>query len=225
MKTGLYAAWVAVLLMVASGCAVNKEWGKGTAMGAAIGGAVGAGGGAGTQYGRGKDDAVEVGVGAAVGLAVGMIVGGLVGHYLWDEDVVSPPPPTEAEVEVVEEPPSIVQAPDRIILRAVLFSFDSSALDATSESAIDDLVGQMQAMPEVSIVIEGHTDSIGSDAYNHELGRRRAEAVRAHMVARGVSAGRLSIRSFGATRPVASNDTSDGRAQNRRVEFAKENGE
>ncbi len=67
--------------------------------------------------------------------------------------------------------------------------------------------------------VEGHTDSIGTDAYNQALSERRANSVRDYMVGRGIAVGRLNSVGRGETRPVASNSTADGRAQNRRVEI------
>jgi len=71
----------------------------------------------------------------------------------------------------------------------------------------------------VSVAVEGHTDSVGTDAYNQRLSQRRAASVREYLVAHGVSASRLSVAGFGEAKPVASNTTADGRAQNRRVEL------
>jgi OOP family OmpA-OmpF porin len=69
------------------------------------------------------------------------------------------------------------------------------------------------------IAIEGHTDSRGADAFNLELSKRRAKTVRAFLIVQGVSEGRLTADGFGESRPIASNDTQEGRNQNRRVEF------
>jgi OOP family OmpA-OmpF porin len=71
----------------------------------------------------------------------------------------------------------------------------------------------------VAVIAEGHTDSIGSDAYNQKLSEQRAESVRRYLVNGGIEAGRISTEGFGESRPVASNQTADGRAQNRRVEL------
>jgi len=71
----------------------------------------------------------------------------------------------------------------------------------------------------ISIIAEGYTDNIGTEAYNQALSLRRANAVRDYLVAGGVSASRISVEGFGESKPVASNRTDDGRAQNRRVEL------
>jgi outer membrane protein OmpA-like peptidoglycan-associated protein len=71
----------------------------------------------------------------------------------------------------------------------------------------------------VNVIVEGHTDSTGSDAYNQALSQRRADAVLNYLVRKGVPANRLTARGFGKSSPVASNDTREGRALNRRVEL------
>jgi len=227
MKTGVLSCAIAIGCLLATGCSTNKEWGKGTAMGAAIGGAVGGGAGVGVQYGRDRDDAADLGAGAAVGVGVGMLVGGLVGHYLWDEEkpaVERAPEAEPAPEEAAKVPEMPPPSSDRIILRGVLFEFDSAAIKPEASEVLADLVVQLRAKPDVAIVIEGFTDSVGAAEYNVELGLRRAEAVRQYLVAQGIDAARLSVKSFGAENPVASNDTSEGRAQNRRVEFQLRNG-
>ena len=77
----------------------------------------------------------------------------------------------------------------------------------------------MRAEPTLVVVVEGHTDSIGSDAYNMKLSQRRANTVRDYMVKKGISPSRIKTEAFGETKPIASNKTAEGRAQNRRVEI------
>jgi len=73
--------------------------------------------------------------------------------------------------------------------------------------------------PSLHVVVEGHTDSVGSDSYNHKLSERRAKAVRDYLVREGIDASRITTRGYGKSRPVASNDTAEGRAENRRAEI------
>jgi len=80
----------------------------------------------------------------------------------------------------------------------------------------------MKDKPGMKVSVEGHTDSIGSEAYNQRLSERRAQAVRDYMIENGISPGRVATRGFGKSRPVASNETAEGRAQNRRVEIIAE---
>jgi len=99
------------------------------------------------------------------------------------------------------------------------------ALNVSPESfysgsvVLDAAVESLQECPDVAVGIEGHTDSVGPEAYNQSLGQRRADSVRGYLVSQGVPAARLTTRSYGETRPVASNDTDEGRALNRRVEL------
>ena len=76
-----------------------------------------------------------------------------------------------------------------------------------------------QQDPDSKMVVEGHTDSQGAAGYNQDLSQRRAEAVRAHLVSRGIAADRITAQGFGLTRPVADNTSTEGRANNRRVEI------
>jgi outer membrane protein OmpA-like peptidoglycan-associated protein len=75
------------------------------------------------------------------------------------------------------------------------------------------------AYPSLHIAIEGHTDSIGSDDYNQQLSERRAQAVRDYFVQQGINSSAVEARGYGKTEPIASNDTTEGRQQNRRVEL------
>jgi outer membrane protein OmpA-like peptidoglycan-associated protein len=92
---------------------------------------------------------------------------------------------------------------------------------AESKATLDALLGAVKNQPTWSFAIEGHTDNVGDDTHNQVLSTKRAEAVKAYLVRAGIEATRLSTQGFGATRPVGSNDTSSGRAQNRRVEIVK----
>ncbi len=77
----------------------------------------------------------------------------------------------------------------------------------------------MKKNPDLRVEIDGHTDSTGTAAYNMALSEKRAEAIKDHLVTRGINPERLTTKGFGFTKPAASNDTKEGRAQNRRVEF------
>ena len=98
-----------------------------------------------------------------------------------------------------------------------LFDFDQSALKPQGKAALDQLLGQLQAMDLEVIVTVGHTDAVGPDAYNQKLSQRRAEAVKAYLVAQGVETNRVYTEGKGETQPVADNTSSAGRAKNRRV--------
>jgi outer membrane protein OmpA-like peptidoglycan-associated protein len=97
------------------------------------------------------------------------------------------------------------------------FAFDSSALTDSDKAQLDAAVAELKRLNWTSGVIEGHTDSIGSDAYNQKLSERRAETVRAYLAAQGIADSRMVPTGFGESQPVADNKTAEGRAENRRV--------
>jgi OOP family OmpA-OmpF porin len=106
-----------------------------------------------------------------------------------------------------------------IRLRGVEFAFDRAELIGASPVVLDAAIDELKKCPNRPVRVEGHTDSIGADAYNQALGQRRAVAVRSYLVNGGISAGRVTARSFGESKPIATNDTDEGRALNRRVEL------
>jgi outer membrane protein OmpA-like peptidoglycan-associated protein len=120
-----------------------------------------------------------------------------------------------------ELPPSAIKTQDGTIvtLEDVLFEFDEAILRPQGWEMVSAIGRYMQRYPEIKAHIAGHTDNIGDAAYNLELSRRRAEAVRNILRARGVAAARISVRNYGAERPVADNSSADGRRKNRRVEL------
>ena len=131
----------------------------------------------------------------------------------------APPPPPPPPPPVAEAPPPPLPVQRKIVLRNVLFDFDRYNIRPDSAPVLDEAVELLKGGGTINIVAEGHTDSIGTEAYNLKLSQRRADAVRTYLVDHGISADRIRTEGFGESRPVASNDTADGRAQNRRVEL------
>jgi len=195
-------------VFVVGGCAVTRENQTACKVGATVLGAaiVGAGAGAGVGYGTKNDGA---GAGAAVGgLAVGGGLGYLIGDHLCQVPPEPPPPPP---------PPP---APKRIAtLTGPSFDFNKATLTSEGKAKVDHAVQVMKDDAALKVSVEGHTDAIGSEAYNMKLSERRAESVRDYLTSHGVAAGRITTAAFGESRPVASNDTAEGRAENRRVEI------
>ena len=99
------------------------------------------------------------------------------------------------------------------------FGFDKSDLTPETKAELDRVAKIMQDSPDVVLELQGNTDSVGTDAYNQKLGNRRAKAVFDYLKAKGVNPNRLKEVSFGEGKPVATNATDAGRAQNRRVDL------
>jgi outer membrane protein OmpA-like peptidoglycan-associated protein len=106
-----------------------------------------------------------------------------------------------------------------IVAYATFFDFDKSVIKTEFLPHLAQAARILSNNPEISVVIEGHADFVGTEEYNYGLGLRRAEAVRRELVRNGVSESRLSVSSMGKTKPIADNSTSAGRAKNRRVEI------
>ena len=102
-------------------------------------------------------------------------------------------------------------------LQGVTFEFNSSNLTAASRPVLDEVAADLKRYPRLKIELQGHTDSVGADAYNMKLSAERANAVRVYLVEQGVPEQQLTSRGYGETQPVADNKTDEGRAQNRRV--------
>ncbi len=122
-----------------------------------------------------------------------------------------PEPPME---EVADEPEMPAPAP-----RVVLFALNSTKLSSEAMGVLDDVVMDLEELPEIGVMLRGHTDSTGSVWYNSKLGMRRAVSVQKYLMSKGIDAGRMSLESKGENEPVASNATKEGRRQNRRVEI------
>lgn len=112
---------------------------------------------------------------------------------------------------------------EELVLKGVNFETASAILTAESSSVLDQVIDVLRQRPKAHAEIHGYTDSRGGELFNQKLSERRAKSVVDYFVAHGISADELSSRGFGKTNPVATNDTSDGRAQNRRVtvEFSR----
>jgi len=129
-----------------------------------------------------------------------------------------PPPPLPPSLPPPVAPPQAVI--ETIVLQSVHFEFDKSRLTPLGRRVLDEAAQKIKDNPRLSVVIEGNTDSIGTDLYNLGLGQRRAEVVMGYLVLRHqVDPKRMTPLSYGESRPIADNRTAEGRALNRRVEF------
>jgi OOP family OmpA-OmpF porin len=111
-----------------------------------------------------------------------------------------------------------------VVVRAVDFEFNSTQLTAPARHTLDEVAAALLTQPELNVEVQGHTDSIGTDAYNLGLSQKRADAVKAYLVDRGLKVSALTAKGFGKANPIAGNDTAEGRAENRRVAFEITNG-
>jgi OOP family OmpA-OmpF porin len=115
-----------------------------------------------------------------------------------------------------------VMTDNKIIARGILFDVNKATLKPESMGALNEIVGLMKQHPEIKFEVGGHTDSDGDDASNLKLSQARAEAVKAQLGTMGVDAARLSTKGYGETKPLGANDSPEGKANNRRVEFVKQ---
>lgn len=134
-------------------------------------------------------------------------------YYYIDEVKVTP---LTIPINLLEIPIEVGQT---IRLSNVYFNLDQSDLLPTSTEQLEQLLQLMQENPRMEIQIIGHTDDIGTSAYNQDLSERRAKAVRQYLLNQGIDKNRITFTGFGNTRPIASNKTEEGRRRNRRVEF------
>jgi outer membrane protein OmpA-like peptidoglycan-associated protein len=131
------------------------------------------------------------------------------------------PPPVAEPAQPSQPEPQVRVTPQRLeIGEKVQFETGKAAIVAGTTAILDDVAETMKQHPEVEhVVVEGHTDAQGSEAYNEKLSQGRADAVRGYLVGKGVEPERLEAKGYGSSRPVADNDTAEGRETNRRVDF------
>ena len=110
-----------------------------------------------------------------------------------------------------------------VAIYGIHFDFNKATLRPDSDAALQQILGLMQSNPSLNVELQGHTDNVGGDASNQKLSEARAAAVKGWLVQHSIGDARLTAHGYGKTRPVASNDSDEGRAKNRRVEIAKAN--
>jgi OOP family OmpA-OmpF porin len=129
----------------------------------------------------------------------------------------APATPTAPAAPARPAPASVRQA---VVIQAdALFDFDKSVLRPDGRQSIDDAVAKLRGVDLEMVIATGHTDSIGSDAYNQRLSERRAAAVKAYLESRGIPASKITTIGKGESQPVATNRTAEGRQKNRRVDI------
>ena len=200
-----FALILSLLGLVASGCKTMNRSQKGAVIGAAGGGVIGG------VVGRALGNTA---MGAIVGATVGGVTGAVIGRKMDKQ--------AEEMQKVLEEDAVVQRVGEGIVIEfkeKVLFGFNQSNLNTTAQANLDKLSNVLQKYPDTNIEIIGHTDNVGSDAYNQGLSEKRASSVAAYLRGKGISSNRVTTRGMGESDPKVSNDSESGRAENRRVEF------
>jgi outer membrane protein OmpA-like peptidoglycan-associated protein len=205
MKRFAILSIVVLILIGMVGCAGTSKTTQGGAIGAAGGAAAGA------VIGRAAGNTV---LGALIGAVVGGAAGAYIGHYMDKQAEEIQNDIEGAQVERVGEGIRIT------FDSGILFDVDVSELKPVSKENIAKLAKTLKKYEDTNILIEGHTDATGTDDYNMELSKRRAQSVTDYLASLGVSATRFTIQGYGESQPIATNDTDEGRTLNRRVEIA-----
>jgi outer membrane protein OmpA-like peptidoglycan-associated protein len=195
---------VTIMLPLLWGCKASNTT-KGGAIGAGVGGALGA------VIGSKSDNTA---VGAIIGATVGGTAGALIGRHMDKQAEELRRDLEGAHVERVGE--GIRIAFDS----GLLFDHDSYQLKPETEQNLVELAETLNKYDDTNILIEGHTDNTGAEDYNQQLSDWRAEAVSRFISEKGVKNGRITMQGYGESQPIASNETAEGRQQNRRVEVA-----
>lgn len=195
---------VAVAALVgSSGCASKSQTGA----------LVGAGGGAviGAVIGKAAGNTAA---GAIIGAGVGGAAGAVIGYYM-DRAAAEMQQDLEgARIERIGEGIKITFG------SGLLFAVDRADLQPQAQENLVKLTRILQKYDDTNVLVEGHTDATGTEDYNMDLSLRRSSSVATFLAAQGVERGRLSAVGYGELQPIATNETADGRQQNRRVEVA-----
>jgi outer membrane protein OmpA-like peptidoglycan-associated protein len=206
MKQGIMGLTllVTILAILLSGCKSMTKSQKGAVIGGTSGAVIG--GVVGHSMGN-------TAMGAIIGAAAGGVAGGVIGRKMdkQAEEIAK----EMRDAEVIREGEGIVIK----FKEKVLFGYDRSDLNATAKTNLDKLKNILVKYPETNITVIGHTDSKGSDSYNQTLSESRATAVTNYASQNGIDKARLTAIGKGESDPIATNDTEEGTASNRRVEF------
>lgn len=201
MKNAFLA--IATFAMIAMGCNATR-----TQKGAVIGGTAGAIGGAIIGNAAGNKT-----LGTIIGAVVGGTAGAIIGKDMdkQAEEIKNTLP--DAQVERVGEGIKVE------FNEKILFDFSKSDLSDVAKSNLRKLVVVLQKYPNTNIEVQGHTDSRGTEEYNMGLSERRAKSVADYLISQNIAPSRITTKGFGESAPAYSNETVEGMAQNRRVEF------
>ncbi|SDK85676.1 OmpA-OmpF porin, OOP family [Franzmannia pantelleriensis] len=156
------------------------------------------------------------------GGAIGFGVGSAAGALLCADRTPEPQPQPEPEPMPEPEPEPEPEFEPVVLSSEVTFAFDSAELRPEASMTLDEVAHRLRENTDLRVNIDGHTDSVGNPQYNQGLSQRRADSVRDYLVSQGIAENRMRTRGFGEERPVATNETDEGRAQNRRVEIDRQ---
>lgn len=195
---------IMVLMLILSGCSSSRTM-KGGAIGSGAGGVIGG------VIGNQSDNTAQ---GAILGAMIGGTAGALIGEYM-DRQA------NELEVELENAEVKRVGEGIHVTFDSgILFDFDAYALREESRENLRELASTLDKYKDTKVLIEGHTDNVGTEDYNLRLSEQRASSVEQYLVRLGVGQERLIARGYGENQPEATNTTEEGRQQNRRVEIA-----
>ncbi|HVI97454.1 MAG TPA: OmpA family protein [Sphingomonas sp.] len=212
ISTKLTMAAALGALVATSACTTDPVTGQKRISKAALGGIGGALGGylLGDLVG-GRHDRTE----KIIGAGIGGLAGAGVGAYMDKQE-------RDLRAKTAGTDVDVIRQGDDLLLNmpsGITFGYDSANVQPQFRPTLDQVASVLSQYNQTYIDVYGHTDSTGSDAYNQGLSERRAASVASYLESRGVQAARIGTRGFGESQPIASNDTEDGRAANRRVEI------
>lgn len=204
MKKAIVGILVGALLVSSLGCSWKKR-DKGAVIGGAAGAAVGAAIG---------HEAGNTAVGAILGAVIGGAAGAYIGNQMDNQAAEMQRDLEGAKIERIGEGIKIT------FESGILFDVNSSSLRGQAQTNLTKLATILNKYPDTDVLVEGHTDSDGTEEYNRDLSIRRAQSVGAQLTSNAVGGNRLRIMGYGESQPVASNDTKEGKQLNRRVDIA-----
>lgn len=150
-----------------------------------------------------------------IGAAIGALAGAAVGDYMDKQEEAFRDELAGSGVEVVREGDNL-----RLVMPSnITFATDQSYISSGFNDTLNAIAKVMNKYEKTYLSVEGHTDSTGKDSYNMNLSRERAQSVKDYLVNQQIMAARVSTKGYGETRPIATNKSANGRAQNRRVEI------
>jgi len=199
-----FSVILAAVYLCNVGCHTFNKTKKGAAIGAGTGGIIGA------FIGK---NAGNTALGAIIGGAVGGTAGAFIGHNM-DRQA--------AEIEQTVPGATVTREGEGIIVKfdsGILFDIDKADIRPDAQTNLQNLAISLKKNAETNVLIIGHTDNTGTDAYNVDLSVHRAASVKDYLKANSIKSFRLTIDGRGATEPIADNNTTEGKAKNRRVEI------